>query len=123
MARRLKYLNLFKIRLPVTGVVSLAHRASGVLLFISIPFCIWLLERSLSSAADFAAVQQLLSEPLVKLTGFVLCWALLHHFFAGIRFLLIDVDIGVHKSQSRIGAWLVIAAEIVVMLLVLRAWL
>ena len=45
-------------------------------------------------------------------------WSIAHHFFAGIRFLLIDAEIGVEKSQAQIGAWLVVLAEIVAMLLI-----
>ncbi len=41
----------------------------------------------------------------------LLLWSLAHHFFAGIRFLLIDAEIGVEKSQARLGSWLVLLAE------------
>ena len=122
-ARRPKYLNLFKIRLPMNGMVSLAHRASGVLLFLSIPFSVWLLERSTLSAEAFQSVLDLLQQPVVKLLGLIVCWSLAHHFFAGIRFLLIDVEIGVEKSQARMSAWLVVIAELLVVAALLGAWL
>ncbi len=122
-ANRPKYLNLFKIHLPVTGMVSLAHRASGVALFLSIPFCVWLLERSLASEQSYTEALALLQQPVVKVLTFIVLWALAHHFFAGIRFLLIDVDIGVEKSASRTGAWLVIVAELLVMAALLGAML
>lgn len=120
---RPKYLNLFKIRLPLTGIISLAHRASGVLLFIAIPFCVWMLERSVTSPEGFVFVQQLLAQPLLKVAGLVIFWSLAHHFFAGIRFLLVDMDIGVDKKSSRYGAWVVVAAEVGAMLLLLWVWL
>lgn len=113
-AKRPVYLNLFKIRLPVPGMVSLAHRASGVLLFIAIPFSVYLLDLSVISAQGYDQVQNILMQPLVKLILLVLMWSYAHHFFAGIRFLLIDADIGVEKSTSIIGAWLVIVAELLV---------
>ncbi len=122
-ANRPKYLNLFKIHLPVTGMVSLAHRASGVALFLSIPFSVWLLERSLASEQSYAEALALLQQPFAKLLTFVVLWALAHHFFAGIRFLLIDVDIGVEKSASRTGAWLVIMAELLAVAALLGAML
>ena len=122
-ADRPKYLNLFKIHLPVTGMVSLAHRASGVALFLSIPFCVWLLERSLASEQSYTEALALLQQPVVKVLTFIVLWALAHHFFAGIRFLLIDVDIGVEKSASRTGAWLVIVAELLVMAVLLGVML
>jgi succinate dehydrogenase / fumarate reductase cytochrome b subunit len=117
------YLNLFKIRLPVTGIVSLAHRLSGVLLFLSLPVCVWLLERSVSSPEGFAQVMTLFSHLSIKLLGLVLFWSLAHHFFAGIRFLLLDIDIAVLKHQSIITAWLVLAAEIVTLAVIAWVWL
>jgi len=113
-AKRPVYLNLFKIRLPLQGIVSLAHRASGVFLFIAIPFSVYLLDLSVISDQGYDQVQNLLTLPLVKIALMLLLWSFAHHFFAGIRFLLIDADIGVEKSSSRIGAWLVIVAELLV---------
>jgi succinate dehydrogenase / fumarate reductase cytochrome b subunit len=118
------YLNLLQIRLPIMGVVSLAHRASGVLLFLAIPYAVYLLGLSLTSRADFDHVIQQLEQPWLQLLLLALIWSLAHHLFAGIRFLLIDADIGVQKSSSRIGAWVVIAAEIAVVAVVAwRLWL
>ena len=112
--KRPVYLNLFKIRLPIAGMVSLAHRASGILLFVAIPFAVYLLDLSVISADGFAEVMTLLQHPVILLLEVVLVWALAHHFFAGIRFLLIDADIGVEKTQAKYGAWLVILAEVMV---------
>jgi len=107
------YLNLLKIRLPLPGIVSFAHRITGVLLFLSLPFAVYLLDLSIESPESFVRAQQLLNQPLVLLVQIVLLWAIAHHFFAGIRFLLIDAEIGVEKSSTRTGAWLVLLAEIV----------
>lgn len=104
------YLNLIKIRLPVAGMVSLAHRGTGVLLFLALPFAVYLLDLSLESEESFVKVQQILSQPVILLVQLLLLWSLAHHFFAGIRFLLIDAEVGVEKSQARIGAWLVFLA-------------
>lgn len=110
------YLNLIKIRLPIPGVVSIMHRISGVLMFIAIPPIIYLFELSLRDAEGFARVTELLAHPLSRLFMLSLIWALLHHLFAGIRFLLTDFDIGLEKTRSRITAWTVIALEVVAML-------
>ncbi len=108
------YLNLFKIRLPVPGIVSLAHRVSGVLLFLAIPFSIYLLDLSITSSQGFNQVLEILQQPVIMLVQLVLVWAIAHHFFAGIRFLLIDFDLGIEKTSSNISAWLVLVAEAVV---------
>lgn len=105
------YLNLLKIRLPLPGIVSFAHRITGVLLFLALPFAVYLLDLSIESQASFVQVQQILNQPFVLLLQIVLLWAIAHHFFAGIRFLLIDAEIGVEKSSTRTGAWLVLLAE------------
>ncbi|MDQ1363063.1 MAG: succinate dehydrogenase / fumarate reductase, cytochrome b subunit [Pseudomonadota bacterium] len=110
------FLNLLKIRLPVPGVVSIMHRISGVFMFVAIPLVIYIFELSLRDAAGFAQVADWLAQPLVRLVVLLLIWALLHHLFAGIRFLLTDFDIGLGKEQSRMSAWAVIAAEVLVML-------
>lgn len=112
--KRPVYLNLFKIRLPIAGMVSLLHRLSGILLFIAIPFAVYLLDLSVISEDGFGTVMTLLKHPLVVLLQIVLVWALAHHFFAGLRFLLIDADIGVEKTQAKYGAWLVVFAELLV---------
>jgi succinate dehydrogenase / fumarate reductase cytochrome b subunit len=113
------YLNLFKIRLPVTGIVSLAHRVSGVLLFIAIPFLIYLVDISVSSEQGFADAIAWMDHPFVVLFQLMLIWSLAHHFFAGIRFLFLDFDIGITKSGSTMTAWLVIVVELLVVALFL----
>ena len=104
---RPKYLNLFKIRMPVAAVVSIIHRLSGVLVVLAIPPLIYFFELSLKSPEGFAQVYALMQSKLMRGGAVVGAWLLLHHFFAGIRFLLIDIEVGVLKQQARISAWLV----------------
>jgi len=103
--RRPKYLSLqailFEIRLPLAGWISILHRVSGVLLFVSGIWLLFLLDRSLSSAAGFASIQHYLSFSLVKLSLLVLVWAYCHHLCAGIRFVLLDLHKGVDKASAR----------------------
>ena len=99
-------------------MVSFAHGVSGVLLFLFLPFSVYLLDLSVQSEASFASVQQTMSQPLMLLLQVLVLWSIAHHFFAGIRFLLIDAEIGVDKAQARLGAWLVFLAEAVTILLI-----
>ena len=108
-SERPSFLHLLKIRQPVTAVVSIFHRISGVLLFLSLPFLVWLLQLSVRSAGDFERVTAWLASPLARVTGLLLGWALLHHFLAGIRFLLLDLDIGLSLKAARTTAWIVLA--------------
>lgn len=98
------FLNLLKIKLPLMGLVSIAHRITGVLLFLSIPVLLTLLGLSLSSAAGFAQSVTLIQTLPFKLFALLVLWAFLHHLLAGIRYLLIDLDLGVDLPQARTSA-------------------
>jgi len=113
------FLNLIKIRLPIPGIVSIFHRISGMFLFLAIPCFVYLLDLSLQGEQGFHQATDLLSMPVVKLILLILTWSLVHHLFAGIRFLLTDFDIGLSKGQSIKTAWLVIIAEVVTLALIL----
>ncbi len=118
------FLNLTKIRLPVTGIVSIFHRITGVLLAISIPLLIYLFDLSLRSPQGFAEVQALLQLPLLKVMLTAAAWALGHHMIAGVRFLLIDLDIGVTRSVARQTAWLTHGgAAIILVIAIMVIWL
>lgn len=101
------FLNLIQIRLPIAGFMSILHRVSGLLLFLFIPFILYLLQMVLSGETDYQRAVELLSNPLLVLVCFSLLWGLLHHLLAGIRYLLLDVHIGVEAPVYRYTAWLV----------------
>ena len=101
------FLNLLQIRLPIAGIMSIIHRATGMLMVLLIPFSIYLLDLSLADEQGFAAVGGLLHNGLFQLLLFVLMWVLLQHLYSGIRYLLIDVDIGVESPLYRYTAWAV----------------
>lgn len=114
--QRPKYLSLqailFEIRLPLAGWISILHRVSGVLLFASGIWLLFLLDRSLSSAAGFSSIQRYLEFTLVKLSLLVLVWAYCHHLCAGIRFLLLDLDRGVDKASARASSVAVLVVSL-----------
>src|SRR2546430_305145 len=96
------YLNLLQIRLPLPGIVSILHRISGALLFVfAIPMLLYGVERSLASPESFTALKASMAHLLVKLLLIGLVWAYLHHFCAGIRYLLIDVHVGDDLRPAR----------------------
>jgi succinate dehydrogenase / fumarate reductase cytochrome b subunit len=110
---RPKYLDLIRIRLPVPGLVSILHRISGLGLFLAIPFLLWLLQQSLSSPETYVRYRAIFAQPLIKLILIGLLWALFHHLFAGIRFLLLDVHVGLELKVARASSMLVLAAGVV----------
>jgi succinate dehydrogenase / fumarate reductase, cytochrome b subunit len=98
--KRPKYLNLFEIKLPLPGWVSILHRVSGAGLFLMLPLLIWLFGLSLDSPESYATFRTIAGHPLVKLILLGLLWAYLHHFCMGIRILLLDMHVGIEKAQA-----------------------
>lgn len=119
---RPKYLNLFKIKLPLPGVVSILHRISGALLFLAIPLALLLLETSLSSEGGFSVVKLAMAGGFAKLLMLGLFWALLHHFCAGLRFLAMDLHYGLDLPQARRSSFMVMATSLA-LTLVVGIWL
>ena len=120
---RPKYLSLtallFEIRLPVPGWVSILHRISGALLVV--PFAAWalyILDTSLESEHGFDAIARYFQLPLVKLGMLLFVWAYCHHFCAGIRYLLLDLDIGIELKAARATSWAVIAVGLLLTVLI-----
>ncbi|MCZ7564098.1 MAG: succinate dehydrogenase, cytochrome b556 subunit [Burkholderiales bacterium] len=120
--KRPVYLDLVRIRLPLPGFVSILHRVSGALLFFAGFALLWLLDASLRSPEQYEAMRAVAAHPFAKLVLTVLAWAFLHHFFAGIRYLFIDADIGVALGAARKSSWAVLAASLLVTALA-AAWL
>jgi len=112
------FLNLFQFRFPIAAIMSVGHRASGVFMVLAFPFLVYILDLSLQGEAGFAAARDILQSLPAKLVLFVMLWALLHHLLAGIRFLLIDFNIGVDKEPGRLSAWAVMLAAPVLAVLI-----
>ncbi|WP_060802786.1 succinate dehydrogenase, cytochrome b556 subunit, partial [Ralstonia pickettii] len=87
--------DIARYRLPWAGKVSILHRASGALMFLLLPFVLYLFEQSLTSEISFAKFTALLSNGFAKVVVLALIWAYLHHFCAGIRYLILDLHIGI----------------------------
>jgi succinate dehydrogenase / fumarate reductase cytochrome b subunit len=109
--------NLVRYRLPVPGILSILHRVSGALMFLALPALIWLFDLSLRSETGFGQLRGLAASALVRLVLAGLAWALLHHLCAGVRYLALDLDLGVDREPSRRSAWIVFAVS-----LALTAW-
>ncbi len=106
------YLNLVQIRLPLPGFISILHRISGAALFLAGVWLLFMLDRSLASEAGFHSTRHYLGFPIVKLALLGLIWAYCHHFCAGIRYLLLDLDKGVDLATARLTSWIVLAVSL-----------
>jgi len=115
--KRPVFLNLWQIRFPITAIMSIMHRLTGVLLFLAIPFFIYALQQSLQSESGFQTVIGYADSLAMKIVLLLLVWSLLHHLLAGVRYLLLDIDIGIELPQARLTAWLVIILALVLLVL------
>ncbi len=109
---RPRYLALYQIKLPLPGIVSILHRISGLLLFIALPLLLLVLQYSLSSIETHTRLLDVLAQPLPRLMMLVLLWAFLHHFCAGIRYLLIDLHIASDLAGARYSSKVVLTASL-----------
>jgi succinate dehydrogenase / fumarate reductase cytochrome b subunit len=118
------YLNLVRIRLPLPGLVSILHRISGAALFlVGLPLLLVGVQSSLASQEAFESFRTALSSPLAKIVLIGLVWAYLHHFCAGIRFLLLDIHWGIELKPARISSVVVLVASLALTLIVgVRLW-
>ena len=112
MTNRPKYLNLTQIRMPVTAVVSIMHRASGAVLFVALPLMLWWWQISLTSMDTFAAFRTMASHGLVKLVLLGLLWGYLHHLCAGLRHLALDLNLATELASARLTSVLVLVVSI-----------
>ena len=110
--KRPKNLDLTTIQLPLAGKVSILHRVSGAGMFICFPLLLWLFSASLSSPESFATFKSIADMLPVKVVLAGLLWAFIHHFCAGVRFLLLDLHIGIEKEEARKSAIAVLAVSI-----------
>ena len=106
--RNIGLAQLVKYRLPWAGKVSILHRISGAALFLFLPFILYLFDQSLASEMSYQKFQAFTSNILVKIICLGLIWSFLHHFCAGIRYLLLDLEIGVEKSEANRSAIVVL---------------
>ncbi len=112
------FLNLLRIHMPVTALASIAHRLAGLLLALLIPVALYLLDLSLRGQAGFDQASHWLRLNPVRLLLLIPIWALLHHLLAGLRYLLIDIGIGIELATARHSARLVTLGALLLAVLV-----
>jgi succinate dehydrogenase / fumarate reductase cytochrome b subunit len=101
------FLNLFQIRLPVGGVLSILHRVTGILLVLALPCLPLLLQQSLGSSQDYDRTGAWLGSTPGRVAVLVLLIVFFQHLLSGLRHLLLDVHIGLSRTRARASAWAV----------------
>lgn len=108
----------FNYRMPLAAKVSIMHRISGAFIFLLLPFILYLLDKSLTSEGTYEYFRGYVAHPLVKLTVWLLVWAYLHHFCAGLRHLVMDTHVAATKEGARKSAIAVLAVSLPLAVLV-----
>lgn len=116
--RNIHVTEIIGYRLPLAGIVSILHRISGLLMFLLLPFILYLLDQSLTSEGSFAYFKGLVDTPLVKLILLAIIWAYLQHFCAGMRHLVMDMHIGIDKLSARQSALTVLVVSLTLTVLI-----
>ena len=111
-------LQIIRYRLPAAGVVSILHRVSGAMMFLLLPFILYLFDLSITSEISFDYLKGFTSHWFVKLLILAVSWGYLHHFCAGIRHLIMDAHIGLSKEEARKSAHMVFIVSVPLTLLV-----
>ena len=114
------FTDLPSYRLPVAGIVSILHRISGAIMFILLPFIIWMFDTSISSEISFAKFTGAFNAGILGLPGIIwklvalaLIWAYLHHSLAGVRHLWSDTHhSAVTKEFGKTSALVTLALSV-----------
>lgn len=117
------FLNLFQIHLPVSALVSILHRISGVALVLLIPAAIYSLGLSLQGEEQFATVQAWFGSVFGQIMLLFLLAVFIQHLFSGLRHLAMDIDWGVDVRTARFSARATLFATAVVLAIFVLRWL
>lgn len=122
--RNIHITQIASYRLPPAGIVSILHRVSGVLMFLLMPFVIWMFDTSLTSEITYAQFTSVFKAGVgvvpgwfFKLVALALIWGYLHHFVAGLRHLWMDVAHAVSKEFGQTSAYATLGISLALTLL------
>jgi succinate dehydrogenase / fumarate reductase, cytochrome b subunit len=116
--RNINITDLIRYRLPMPGIISILHRISGAALFLCLPILLAFLQMSLKSEAGYEAFKALIwGHLLAKLFLLGLLYFYVHHFCAGIRYLLLDVHTGIELAAARRSSNIVVIVSVLITLL------
>ncbi len=118
LKKRPKHLALHLIKLPLPGLISIFHRASGLALFLALPLLLLALQYSLRSIETYTRLMDVLDHPAVRLMLLGLLWAFLHHFCAGLRYLAIDLHYVRNLKQARDSSKIVLLVSLLLTVLI-----
>jgi len=121
--RNIHVTQILKYRLPPAGIVSILHRVSGVMMFLLMPFIVWMFDKSVTSEVSYAQFSSVFAAGVgfvpgifFKLVVLALIWAYLHHIIAGLRHLWMDATHAVTRQFGHNSAVFTLAASVLLTL-------
>jgi succinate dehydrogenase / fumarate reductase cytochrome b subunit len=120
----MRLVDALQYRLPLAGLVSILHRVSGIIMFLLLPFIIWMFDTSLSSEISFGSFTSAFGHGVgfvpgwfFKLIALALIWSYLHHLIAGVRHLWMDATHAVGLEFGRQSAVFTLVVSVLLTLL------
>ena len=109
--------DLFAFAWPISALASITHRIAGFVLFAGIAFGLYALDISLDSAEGFDALLMKVKSPIGMFVTWGLLSALAYHFVAGIKHLLLDLEVGDTLEGSKFAARTTLLVSAILILL------
>ena len=106
-------------RPQITSVLSIAHRATGIVLAAGLPFLLWWLAAAASGPDAFETARAAAGSFLGRLLLFGWTFALFYHLCNGIRHLFWDMGRGFELGTVSLTGWLAVGSAA---LLTVLAW-
>jgi succinate dehydrogenase / fumarate reductase cytochrome b subunit len=100
-------------RLPLTGIISITHRMTGVFLSVGLVAVIYILLAIAGGASDYAATQSLINVWIIKLAYWGFIYALFFHLCHGVRHLIWDAGRSFERETLERYALIELAASVV----------
>ena len=92
-------------RVTLTMAMSLAHRATGLALYVGTLLLVWWLVAAASGPTAYADVQAFIGSFIGRLIIFGYTWALMHHLLSGIRHFVWDLGYGFKPNEREALTW------------------
>lgn len=103
-------------RLPLTAILSITHRMTGVFLSLGLVLWVWFLMAAAQGEAEYAGAQGWLDSILGRLLLWAWIYALFFHLCHGIRHLVWDTVHGLDRETLLRDCYLELGASVVLTL-------
>jgi succinate dehydrogenase / fumarate reductase cytochrome b subunit len=105
-------------RWTMTMAMSIAHRITGLGLYVGTILLAWYLIATSMDAAAFNVVSGFLNSIIGRIILFGFTWALIHHALGGVRHAIWDTGYGLDKPMRDQLAWATLIGGVVLTIVV-----